>query len=109
MLIIDGAGDDPLPELGGRTPLEAAVVPYMEHLASNGETGAVQTVFDGCPIESLVCIMGLLGYDPRKYYPCGRASFEAMARGIGIGENDLVLRCNIVRAAKNRESIADFI
>ncbi|MCL2009276.1 MAG: 2,3-bisphosphoglycerate-independent phosphoglycerate mutase [Synergistaceae bacterium] len=108
MLIIDGVSDDPLPELKGYTPLETAVTPGMEYLASKARKGTIQTVFEGYPVESLVCIMGLLGYDPRKYYPCGRASFEAMARGIGVGENDLVFRCNIIKAAKNREYIADF-
>jgi 2,3-bisphosphoglycerate-independent phosphoglycerate mutase len=108
MLIIDGVSDDPLPELGGHTPLEVAVTPYMEYLALKGEMGTIQTAFEGYPIESLVCIMGLLGYDPRKHYPCGRASFEAIARGVSVGENDLVFRCNIVKVAKNRESIADF-
>ena len=108
MLVIDGVSDDPLPELEGHTPLEVSVNPYMEYLASKGERGTIQTAFEGYPIETLVCVMGLLGYDPLKHYPCGRSSFEAVARGISVGENDLVLRCNIIKAAKNYESIADF-
>jgi len=107
MLIIDGVGDDSLPELGGLTPLEAAVTPCLNYLAPKAKNGTIQTAFEGYPVESLICIMGLLGYDPRKYY-CGRASFEAMAGGISVGENDLVLRCNIIKAAENRESIVDF-
>jgi 2,3-bisphosphoglycerate-independent phosphoglycerate mutase len=31
-----------------------------------------------------------------------------MARGISLGENDLVCRCNIVNAAENHQSITDF-
>ena len=108
MLVIDGVSYDPLSELDGRTPLETAVTPYIDYLASHGQTGSIQTAFEGYPIESLICVMGLLGYDPRKYYPNGRASFEAIARGISIGENDLIFRCNIIKTAKDRKSITDF-
>jgi 2,3-bisphosphoglycerate-independent phosphoglycerate mutase len=108
MLVIDGIGDDATPELHGHTPLEVAVTPNMEYLASSSELGTIETTFDGYPIDSIVCIMGLLGYDPRKYYPYGRSSFEAMARGIALGEDDLAFRCNIVKAAEGGASIEDF-
>lgn len=108
MLIIDGISDDKMDVLGSRTPFEVAVTPYMEYLAKTSRIGTINTVFDGYPIESLVCIMGLLGYDPRKYYPFGRASFEALARGISLGEDDLAFRCNIVQIAPKGDSIMDF-
>lgn len=108
MLILDGVSDDPLPELNWQTPLEVAVTPHIEYLAKMAKIGKIKTTYNGYPIESLVCIMGLLGYDPRKYYPCGRASFEALARGIPLGENDLAFRCNIVRTDEKGETISDF-
>src|SRR4051812_11189999 len=96
MIIIDGMGDEPLPELGGRTPLEAAFAPNIHYIANKGQIGQLKTTFTGFPIESMVCIMGLLGYEPEQYYPCGRASFEAMAKGIPLRPTDVVLRCNTV-------------
>lgn len=108
MLIIDGVSDDKIDVLDRRTPFEVAVTPYMEYLAKTSSIGTINTAFEGYPVESLVCIMGLLGYDPRKYYPFGRASFEALARGISLGEDDLALRCNIVQVAPDGSSIVDF-
>ncbi len=108
MIIIDGVGDEPIPELGGRTPLEAALIPNIQYIASRGQIGRIRTTFPGFPIESMVCIMGLLGYEPEKYYPCGRASFEAMAKGIPLGEKDLILRCNTITADLQRQVITDF-
>ena len=96
LVIIDGLSDDPISEIGENTPLEVAFIPNIHYIASTGMTGRIDTYFEGYPIESLVCNMALLGYDPRKYYPSGRASFEALAKGIPIKKDDLVLRCNIV-------------
>jgi 2,3-bisphosphoglycerate-independent phosphoglycerate mutase len=84
MIIIDGLGDEPLSELGGRTPLEAAFIPNMHYIANRGRVGSIKTTFPGFPIESMVCIMGLLGYEPEQYYPSGRAGFEAMAKGLPL-------------------------
>ena len=36
----DGMADEPIPELGNRTPLDAAVTPVMDELASKGCHGA---------------------------------------------------------------------
>ena len=38
-VVIDGMGDLPIEELGGRTPLEAADTPNMDFLAKTGKTG----------------------------------------------------------------------
>ncbi len=39
IIIPDGAADEPLAELGGRTPIEAAGTPNMDRIALNGEAG----------------------------------------------------------------------
>jgi 2,3-bisphosphoglycerate-independent phosphoglycerate mutase len=41
---LDGLGDDPIPELDHRTPLEAAPTPALDALAVRGRTGVVVTV-----------------------------------------------------------------
>jgi 2,3-bisphosphoglycerate-independent phosphoglycerate mutase len=108
MIIIDGLGDAPISSLGGKTPLEAAHIPHIHYIASRGQTGRIRTTFEGFPIESMVCIMGLLGYEPSQYYPHGRASFEAMAKGIPLNSDDLVLRCNTITADPAQQKITDF-
>jgi 2,3-bisphosphoglycerate-independent phosphoglycerate mutase len=96
IMIPDGMADYPISELDNKTPLESAFTPNMDFLAREGKTGLVQTMYDGLPVGSLVAIMGLLGYNPTRYYPVGRASFEALAQNIHLGDNDIVFRCNLI-------------
>ncbi len=47
LLIIDGLGDLPVPELDGKTPLEAASTPVLDHLAAGGLYGLVDPIIPG--------------------------------------------------------------
>lgn len=95
IIIPDGAADDPLKELGGKTPLEAAETPNMDRIAMEGRQGIVRTVPEGFESGSDVAIMTLLGYDPAKYHT-GRAPLEAAAQRIPLAPTDWVFRCNLV-------------
>ncbi len=95
IIIPDGAADDPLKELGGKTPLEAAHTPNMDWIASHGMLGVARTVPDGFESGSDVATMSLLGYDPAIYHT-GRAPLEAAARRIPLSATDWVFRCNLV-------------
>lgn len=108
LIILDGLGDEPIADLNGATPLEAAVAPNLHFIASRGRIGSIRTTFEGFPIESMVCIMGLLGYPPEEFYPAGRAGFEAMAKGIPLHPDDLVLRCNTISVDREGQTITDF-
>jgi len=108
LLIIDGVSDDPILDLGGRTPLEACFAPHIHYVASRGQIGRINTAFEGFPVESMVCIMGLMGYPPSQYYPAGRASFEAMAKGIPLSTGDLIFRCNTVTVDRETQELRDF-
>src|SRR5574340_442777 len=66
--VLDGLGDRPVPALGGRTPLEAAAVPFLGAMALDGRTGLVQTVGAGIAPESDVAVTARLGYDPFTYH-----------------------------------------
>ena len=107
VIIGDGMADQPVPELDGRTPLEAAYAPHMHLLARRGITGLARTCYPGLPVESAVANLGILGFDPRRHYPGGRASFEALARGIALGKGDLAFRCNLV-SVDGAGRISDF-
>ena len=98
IIVPDGAADEPLEELGGKTPLEAAETPNMDRISAAGRLGLVRTVPEGFEPGSDVAQMSLLGYDPLRYYS-GRAPVEAAARGIRLGLDDWVFRCNLVTIA----------
>ncbi|MBP6965464.1 MAG: cofactor-independent phosphoglycerate mutase [Armatimonadetes bacterium] len=95
LLVPDGMGDRPLPELDGKTPMQVAKKPNMDRLAASGRVGAVNTIPEGMPPGSDVAAMSLLGYDPHKYYT-GRAPIEAASMQIPLDARDVAFRCNLV-------------
>ena len=105
VLIGDGMADEPLEELGGRTPLEAADIPNMREIARRGQIGRIRTVPPGMPPGSDVATLSVLGYDPQKYYS-GRAPLEAARLGIELGPDDVAFRCNLITVEDGR--IADY-
>ena len=90
---LDGLGDDPIPELDGRTPLEAAATPNLDALAHRGRTGSVITVGEGIAPESDIGVFGILGYAPQDEHP-GRGILEAMGIGMDVRDGDLAYRIN---------------
>ncbi|MBC8106410.1 MAG: phosphoglycerate mutase, partial [Anaerolineae bacterium] len=93
IIIPDGAADDPLPELSGKTPIEAARTPNMDRIAMDGRQGLVRTVPEGFESGSDVATMTLLGYDPAVYHT-GRAPREAAAHNKTRAPTHRVFRCN---------------
>ena len=91
----DGMADEPIEELGGRTPMEAARTPVMDELASKGCLGMVQNVPAGMAPGSDVANLSVLGYDPAENYS-GRSPLEALSVGVAMEENDVIFRSNIV-------------
>lgn len=103
IIVGDGMADEPVRELGGRTPLQAAKIPQMNALARQGEVGLVRTTPDGYPPGSDVTQMGILGYDPKKYYT-GRSPLEAASIGVHLGKDDVAFRCNLVTLSHGGKS-----
>ncbi|MDA8166088.1 MAG: cofactor-independent phosphoglycerate mutase [Desulfobacteraceae bacterium] len=95
ILVGDGMGDRPLPELAGRTPLEAASTPAMDRLAREGEISLLQTIPAGYPPGSDVANLSLLGYRPEECYT-GRAPLEAASMGVALASDEVAFRCNLV-------------
>jgi 2,3-bisphosphoglycerate-independent phosphoglycerate mutase len=94
---LDGLGDDPVPSLGGRTPLEAAATPNLDRLAERGRTGTVVTVGDGVAPESDIAVFAILGYEPRAEHP-GRGVVEAVGVGMEFHDGELAYRVNFATA-----------
>jgi 2,3-bisphosphoglycerate-independent phosphoglycerate mutase len=95
IVLPDGAADEPLPQLEGRTPLQAARIPRLDWIARHGRLGRVVTVPAGYTPGTDVATLALLGYEPATCYS-GRAPIEAAARGLAVGPGELVFRCNFV-------------
>ena len=91
----DGMADEPIPALGGRTPLDAAVTPVMDELAGKGTLGTVQNVPAGMAPGSDVANLSVLGYDPAANYS-GRSPLEALSVGVQMEDDDVIFRSNIV-------------
>src|SRR5688500_18558474 len=95
IIIPDGAADDPLSHLGGKTPSAAPHTPPLTAIARAGRIGTVRPIPDGFESGSDVATMSLLGYDPAVYHT-GRAPLEAAAQRIPLAPTDWVFRCNLV-------------
>lgn len=95
LVVGDGMADYPIPELGNKTPLQAANKPNMDSIAAEGKSGLIKTVPDQLTPGSDVAICSILGYDPIKYCT-GRGPLEAPAKGIKLDVNDTAYRCNLI-------------
>lgn len=96
----DGMADEPIPELGNKTPLDAAATPVMDALAGAGIIGTVQNVPAGMTPGSDVANLSVLGYDPAANYS-GRSPLEALSVGVQMDEDDVIFRSNIVTLTEN--------
>ncbi|SPD75051.1 putative 2,3-bisphosphoglycerate-independent phosphoglycerate mutase [uncultured Desulfobacterium sp.] len=94
LLVGDGMADYPIPELGGKTPLEASNTPNMD-LIANCRVGSVKTIADGMEPGSDVANLALLGYDPLVFHT-GRAPFEAGSMGVRLKPSEVAFRMNLV-------------
>ncbi len=94
-LLCDGMADVPVPVLGGKTPMEAACKPNMDHLFETALTGLAKTVPDGLPAGSDVANLSVFGYPPAVHYT-GRSPLEAVSMGLVLRDGDAALRCNLV-------------
>ena len=104
ILLIDGAADQPIERMGGRTPLMVARMPRLDALAWAGRSGTLATVPEGMSPDSAVANLSVLGYDPREAYQ-GRGVLEAASLGVDLADDDVALRCNLIALEDGR--IAD--
>lgn len=91
----DGMADEPIEQLGGRTPLAYAKTPNLDRLSKLSEIGMVHTIPEGMKPGSDTANLAVLGYDPKKYYS-GRSPLEALSIGVPMKDTDIAIRCNIV-------------
>jgi 2,3-bisphosphoglycerate-independent phosphoglycerate mutase len=102
VLIPDGMADRPIPALGNRTPMEAAVKPCMDALAARATVGLVSNVPEGMVPESDTANMAILSFDP-KVYSRGRSPLEAISMGLEMAPDETAYRCNVVTLSDGGE------
>lgn len=95
IILADGCADEPIKELGDKTPLQAAKTPWIDALCSKSRCGRLITVPDDMPPGSEIANLSVLGYDVREVYE-GRGVLEAASIGVPIKEGELAMRCNII-------------
>lgn len=95
VILGDGMADEPLEELGGKTPLEYADTPNMDRVAREGACGLLRTVKEIYDPGSDVANLSVLGYDPGACYT-GRGPLEAASMGIDLAQTDYAYRFNLV-------------
>ncbi len=93
LVIGDGMSDDPIAELGGKTPLEYLDLPHMGALAGT-EVGLCQTVPEGVPAGSDTAILNIFGNDPRDCYT-GRSVLEAAGVDVTLAPGEVSMRVNL--------------
>ncbi len=94
LLIIDGLGDLPIPELDGKTPLEAADTPVLDQLAGSGLYGLVDPILPGeipNTDSGTGMIMGLL---PEQVDRLKRGPVEAAGAGQTLAPGEVAVRAN---------------
>jgi len=99
-IVADGLGDDPVPELGNKTPLEAANTPNLDYLVKNGICGRMQQIFVGESPDSDETHFSLFGYNPNQYL-VGRGVFEAFGVNFKLKPTDVALRANFGTVNEN--------
>lgn len=95
ILVPDGAGDEPIAKLGGKTPLQTARMPFVNGLAKLGLVGLVKTIPDGIAPGSDAANLSVMGYDPAKFLT-GRSPLEAASIGIEMSDTDVAFRTNLI-------------
>lgn len=103
-IVLDGLGDEPIPDFGNKTPLEAAETPYMDKMVKEGLCGLLKVNFKNALPTSEQGHLNLFGYDPEKL-GVRRGIFTAQGAGIKTKKGDIALRGNFATLNQKGEVI----
>ncbi len=82
LVVLDGLGDRPLPELGNRTPSEAAATPVLDRLTRRGASGWHLPFGWGRAPSSELAHWAMFGYSGVPFP--GRAVLEGIGAGLDV-------------------------
>lgn len=100
LVIGDGMADTHLPQLAGKTPLEALALPAFDRCAGCA-CGRALTVPHGMPAGSDTAILSIFGYAPQTYYT-GRSVLEAAGMGVDLPDGAVSFRVNLCAVTPNQ-------
>ena len=101
LIILDGMSEGKFEQLNNMTPLEYANTPILDKIINGGTHEKTCFYPTNRDPDSLVCILSILGVE-EKLIPKNRAYLEALAAGIDIADDEVVLRCNLVSIKNNK-------
>ena len=101
VLVGEALADEPVEDLAGRTPLEAAKTPAMDHLAKNGMVGQATHIPLGLPLLPDIACLSVLGWDPKRCYT-GVAPLDAAAFGMVQTDAETAFRCDFITVLDGR-------
>ncbi|MBT8068978.1 MAG: hypothetical protein KJO80_00955 [Gammaproteobacteria bacterium] len=103
LLIIDGLGDLPNPELGGKTPLEAATTPVLDFMAGSGWCGLIDPIGPGKIPNTHSGTGILMGLVPEQAGHLNRGPVEAAGAGRKLANGDVALRANFATMERHAD------
>lgn len=101
VIAMAGASDIAADELGGRTPLELAKIPHLQHFAKRGRVGLVKLASERLEPSSDVTLLNSLGYDADKVYT-GLGPLEAANLELKLEPNEVAFRMNFITEAEGK-------
>lgn len=101
LVILDGLSEDRVEELSFMTPLQYAYTPTIDEFMHQGKYEQKSFCLPDRKPDSLSCILSILGVG-EEYIPRSRAYVEAVAANINMDDNELALRCNLVKINNNK-------
>lgn len=103
VIVPDGVADEPIKELGDKTPLQVSDIKNINELAKKGIVGMAKTVPDSIPPGSDAANLAVLGYNPEEFLT-GRSPLEAASMGIDLKPTDVAFRCNLVTLSEEEDT-----
>jgi len=98
LVVLAGACDKPVAQLGERTPLDAAKLSNLHFFAKSGKVGTVKLLTDKTPFSPDAVLMNALGYDIQKDYP-GRGPLDAANCELNLEDNEVAFSMHFVTEA----------
>lgn len=93
LVVLDGLGDRPVPQLGGRSPSEAASTPVLDALAARGASGWHLPFGWGRAPSSELAHWAMFGYADVPFP--GRAVLEALGAGLQVRTGEATVHASL--------------
>ena len=95
VIILDGLGDRPCTTLGNKTPLEHARTPVLDAIATQHQSGMMNPLLPGLPVDTHTGVSIIFGLPPRVAASLKRGPIEASGIDLDLQHGDLLFRANL--------------